>query len=121
MTAAQTMFEKIWNRHVIVERGGNECLLHIDRNFVHEGSFHAFAALARDGRKVRKPRQTIAVADHYAPTRNREQGIAAVTDPEMRNMVELLAKNVAANDIDRYYDLDHPQQGIVHVLSLIHI
>jgi len=117
MTAAQTMFEKIWNRHVIVERGGNECLLHIDRNFVHEGSFHAFAALARDGRKVRKPRQTIAVADHYAPTRNREQGIAAVTDPEMRNMVELLAKNVAANDIDRYYDLDHPQQGIVHVIG----
>jgi 3-isopropylmalate/(R)-2-methylmalate dehydratase large subunit len=114
---AQTMFEKIWDRHVIVTRGGNECLLHIDRNFVHEGSFHAFGALARDGRKVRKPRQTIAVADHYAPTRNREQGIAAVTDPEMRNMVELLAKNVATNDIDRYYHLDHPQQGIVHVIG----
>ena len=53
----------------------------------------------------------------YAPTRNREQGIAAVTDPEMRNMVELLAKNVATNDIDRYYHLDHPQQGIVHVIG----
>ena len=39
---AQTMFEKIWDRHVIVTRGGNECLLSIDRNFVHEGSFHAF-------------------------------------------------------------------------------
>ena len=113
----QTMFEKIWDRHVIVARGGNECLLHIDRNFVHEGSFHAFGALARDGRKVRKPRQTIAVADHYAPTRNREKGIGAVTDPEMRHMVDLLAKNVAANQIDRYYDLDSPQQGIVHVIG----
>ena len=80
MNTLQTMFEKIWDRHVIVTRGGNEALLSIDRNFVHEGSFHAFGALARDGRKVRKPRQTIAVADHYAPTRNREQGIAAVTN-----------------------------------------
>ena len=113
----QSMFEKIWDRHVIVTRGGNEALLSIDRNFVHEGSFHAFGALARDGRKVRKPQQTIAVADHYAPTRNREQGIAAVTDPEMRNMLDLLAKNVVANNIDRYYDLDHERQGIVHVIG----
>ena len=113
----QSMFEKIWDRHVIVTRGGNEALLSIDRNFVHEGSFHAFGALARDGRKVRKTQQTIAVADHYAPTRNREQGIAAVTDPEMRNMLDLLAKNVAANNIDRYYDLDHERQGIVHVIG----
>ena len=50
MITPQTMFEKIWDRHVIVARSGNECLLHIDRNFVHEGSFHAFGALARDGK-----------------------------------------------------------------------
>ena len=81
MNDPRTMFEKIWDRHVIVKRGANEALLHIDRNFVHEGSFHAFAALAKDGRKVRKPRQTFAVADHYVPTLNREKGIAAVTDP----------------------------------------
>jgi 3-isopropylmalate/(R)-2-methylmalate dehydratase large subunit len=117
MSTPQTMFEKIWGRHVIVTRGGSECLLHIDRNFVHEGSFHAFGALARDGRKVRKPRQTIAVADHYAPTLNRDKGVAAVTDPEMRNMLDLLAKNVAANGIEQYYDLDDPRQGIVHVIG----
>ncbi len=117
MSGPRTMFEKIWDRHVIVKRGANEALLHIDRNFVHEGSFHAFAALAKDGRRVRKPRQTFAVADHYVPTLNREQGIAAVTDPEMRNMIELLAKNAAANGIDQYYDINDPRQGIVHVIG----
>ena len=111
------MFEKVWDRHVIVKRGENEALLHVDRNFVHEGSFHAFGALAAEGRKVRKPRQTFATADHYVPTRNREQGIDAVTDPEMRNMLELFAHNTRANGIANYYGLDHPQQGIVHVVG----
>ncbi len=117
MNAPRTMFEKIWDRHVIVMRGENEALLHVDRNFVHEGSFHAFGALAAAGRKVRKPRQTFATADHYVPTRNREQGINAVTDPEMRNMLELFDQNIRANGIDNYYGLDHPQQGIVHVVG----
>ena len=113
----QTLFEKIWDRHVIVKRGENEALLHVDRNFVHEGSFHAFAALAADGRKVRKPRQTFATADHYVPTRNRERGLAGVTDPEMRNMLDLFAKNTQANGIANAYGLEHPQQGIVHVIG----
>jgi 3-isopropylmalate/(R)-2-methylmalate dehydratase large subunit len=113
----RTMFEKIWDRHVIVMRGENEALLHVDRNFVHEGSFHAFGALAAEGRKVRKPRQTFATADHYVPTRNRERGIDAVTDPEMRNMLELFASNTKANGIDNYYGLDDPRQGIVHVVG----
>ena len=52
---AQTMFEKIWDRHVIVTRGGNECLLHIDRNYVHEGAFHAFETLTASGRPLRRP------------------------------------------------------------------
>ncbi len=113
----QTLFEKIWNRHVIVQRSESEALLHVDRNFVHEGSFHAFGALAAEGRKVRKPRQTFATADHYVPTRNREKGAAAVTDPEMINMLELFAKYTKANGITNYYDLEHPQQGIVHVVG----
>ena len=117
MSAPRTMFEKIWDRHVIVKRGENEALLHVDRNFVHEGSFHAFGALAAGGRKVRKPRQTFATADHYVPTRHREQGINAVTDPEMRNMLDLFAHNTRANGIANYYGLDHPQQGIVHVVG----
>jgi len=117
MSAPRTMFEKIWDRHVIVKRGENEALLHIDRNFVHEGSFHAFGALAKEGRKVRKPRQTFAVADHYVPTLDRDKGIDAVKDSEMRNMIELLAKNAAAHGIEQYYDINDPRQGIVHVVG----
>jgi len=117
VSTPRTLFEKIWARHVIVERGGNEALLYVDRNFVHEGSFHAFGALAREGRKVRRPRQTFATADHYVPTRNREQGLAAVTDPEMRNMLELFAQNTRANGIEHCFGLDDPRQGIVHVVG----
>jgi 3-isopropylmalate/(R)-2-methylmalate dehydratase large subunit len=117
MTIPRTMFEKIWDRHVIVKRGESEALLHIDRNFLHEGSFHAFAALAAEGRKVRKPRQNFATADHYVPTLNREQGINAVTNPEMRNMIELFAHNTSAHGIENYFDMEHPLQGIVHVVG----
>ena len=117
MNTPRTMFEKIWDRHVIVKRGDNEALLHIDRNFLHEGSFHAFAALGAEGRKVRKPRQNFATADHYVPTLNREKGIDAVTNPEMRNMIELFAHNTRAHGIENYFDMEHPLQGIVHVVG----
>src|SRR5436853_1254789 len=98
MNAPRTMFEKIWDEHVIVQREG-EALLYVDRNFVHEGSFHAFGALAKEGRKVRKPRQTFATADHYVPTVGRERGIAGIADREVRGMVELLERHARENDI----------------------
>jgi 3-isopropylmalate/(R)-2-methylmalate dehydratase large subunit len=116
MNTPRTMFEKIWDRHVIVKRGESEALLHIDRNFVHEGSFHAFGALAAENREVRKPRQTFAVADHYVPTLNRDRGIAAVTDPEIRNQMEMLANNTKKHGIV-HYGIDDPRQGIVHVIG----
>ena len=116
MALPHTLFEKIWQRHVIVERGANEALLHVDRNFVHEGSMFAFGALAKEGRKVRKPRQTFAVADHYVPTLNRERGLAGISDPEVRNMMELLANNARANDV-AHFGIDDPRQGIVHVVG----
>src|SRR6185369_3493136 len=102
MNAPRTMFEKIWDRHVIVKRGENEALLHIDRNFVYEGSFHAFGALAKEGRKVRRPRQTTAVADHYAPTLRRELGLGGVEDAEARDMIQLLEKNTTDNGIEHF-------------------
>ena len=116
MNAPRTMFEKIWARHVVVTRGGNEALLYIDRNIVHEGSFHAFAALAKEGRKVRRPGQTFATADHYVPTVGRERGIDGIGDPEVREMVELLARNAAANGI-AHFGIDDRRQGIVHVVG----
>ena len=75
----QTLFEKIWQQHVIVDKG-SEALLYIDRNLLHDGAFHAFGALAKEGRKVRKPRQSLATADHYVPTSGREKGLANVID-----------------------------------------
>jgi 3-isopropylmalate/(R)-2-methylmalate dehydratase large subunit len=115
MPAPQTLFEKIWDQHVVTRREG-EALLYVDRNFVHEGAFHAFAQLAKEGRKVRKPRQTFATADHYVPTVGREHGMAGVIDPEIRGMVELLEKNTRENEI-LLLGLDDPRQGIVHVIG----
>ena len=115
MSAPRTLFEKIWDQHVVTRRE-SEALLYVDRNFVHEGAFHAFAQLAKEGRKVRKPRQTFATADHYVPTVGREQGMAGVTDPEIRGMVELLEENARENEI-LLLGLDDPRQGIVHVIG----
>jgi len=113
---ALTMFDKIWMSHVILERPGGDALLHIDRNFVHEGSFHAFGALAKEGRRVRKPRQTFAVADHYVPTVGRERGVEAAEDADARNMIRLLEENCLVNDI-AHFGIDDERQGIVHVIG----
>ena len=95
MNVPRTLFEKIWSRHVIATRGENEALIYIDRNLVHDGSFHAFGALAKEGRRVRIPGQTFAVVDHYVPTVGRDKGLAGITDSEVRGMIELLEKNAA--------------------------
>ncbi len=116
MNPARTMFDKIWMPHVIVDRGGGDVLLYIDRNLLHEGSFRAFGALATEGYKVRRPEQNFATADHNVPTTNRERGLAAFKDSELRNTVVMLAENTKAHGI-RYYGLDHPLQGIVHVIG----
>ena len=116
MIPPRTLFAKIWDSHVITERPGGDALLHIDRNFVHEGSFHAFGALAKEGRKVRKPRQNFAVADHYVPTVNRERGLAAVEDDDARHMIGLLEENCRVNGLVHYGMADE-RQGIVHVIG----
>jgi 3-isopropylmalate/(R)-2-methylmalate dehydratase large subunit len=76
----RTLFEKIWDAHCIAEAHGRT-LLYVDRNYVHEGSRHAFAALTAEGRAIRAPHRTIAFADHYVPTEGRplssSQGMTA--------------------------------------------
>ncbi|MBC7778541.1 MAG: 3-isopropylmalate dehydratase large subunit [Proteobacteria bacterium] len=114
--APSTLFEKIWDAHVIEQGGADDALLHVDLNFLHEGAFLAFAALRKEGRTVRKPAQHFAVADHYVPTLGRERGIAGVTDPEVRGLIELLADNAAWGGID-HAGIDDPRQGIVHVIG----
>ena len=90
--------------------------IYIDRNLLHDGAFHAFGALAKERRKVRKPRQHLATCDHYVPTRNREQGIKAVDDFDAREMIRLFDINGAENNI-RSFGMNDPNQGIVHVIG----
>ena len=111
---AATMFEKIWNRHVIVEDEG-ELLLHVDRALIHEGSSHAFAKLEAQGRAVARPRQVFAFNDHYVPTAGREKGVAGIAIPEIRNMVLKLQANTAKHGIT-LFGIDDPRQGILHIV-----
>jgi 3-isopropylmalate/(R)-2-methylmalate dehydratase large subunit len=112
-TAQRTLFEKIWERHVVARRGG-QCLLYVDRHIVHDGSFHAFANLDRRGVKVRRPAQTFGTPDHYVPTVSRAPADAA--SPEIRRMIETFSKNVGRHGIPAV-QLDDGRQGIVHIVG----
>jgi 3-isopropylmalate/(R)-2-methylmalate dehydratase large subunit len=112
--AAQTMFEKIWNRHVLVEEDG-ELLLYVDRALIHEGSSHAFAALDRQQRRVARPQQIFAFTDHYVPTTGRDKGIEGIANPEIRNMVVKQHANTKKHGI-RLFGFDDPGQGILHIV-----
>jgi 3-isopropylmalate/(R)-2-methylmalate dehydratase large subunit len=116
MSTPATLFEKVWSRHVIVTRGANEALLSVDNYFVHEGSFHAFGALAKEGRQVRKPRQVFGSPDHFVPTLNRDKGLAGIADAESRALVEYLAANAGTYGFD-HFGVDDPRQGVIHVIG----
>jgi 3-isopropylmalate/(R)-2-methylmalate dehydratase large subunit len=109
---ARTLFEKIWDAHVVHRRDDGLCLLYVDRHYFHEGSFHAFNMLRARGLKVRRPDLSFGFGDHYAPTRARQT--AAIADPEIRGIIETFEKNAQDAGI-RAFDLADPMQGIVHV------
>src|SRR5262245_15983369 len=111
--APRTMFEKIWARHVVVEGPGGHTLLYVDRHLLHEGSTHAFARLARSGRRVRRPDLAFATADHYLPTTPPGTPIA---DAEVRNMIDALARSTGDNGIV-YLGPGDARRGIVHVIG----
>jgi 3-isopropylmalate/(R)-2-methylmalate dehydratase large subunit len=106
-----TLFDRLWDRHVVARRTDGLSLLWIDRHFVHEGSHHAFAQIAARGGAVARPDLTFGVADHYVPTRGRG---GPVPDPSIARMVEQLGANTAAHGIT-LFGLDDRRQGIVHV------
>jgi 3-isopropylmalate/(R)-2-methylmalate dehydratase large subunit len=117
MAAPRTLFEKIWDLHLVAQpEGSAESLLYVDWNLVHEGPFYAFDGLKQEGRAVRRPKQTLAFADHYVPTLKRELGTAGIADAEARVMVEQLERNAAATQIV-HFGISHPQQGIMHVVG----
>jgi 3-isopropylmalate/(R)-2-methylmalate dehydratase large subunit len=110
----RTLFEKIWDAHVVHRQDDGTCVLYIDRHLVHEvTSPQAFEGLRLAGRPVRRPDATIAVADHNTPTTDFSQGIA---DEESRVQVATLEKNVVDFGVP-YFGLDDPRRGIVHVIG----
>ncbi len=114
MPGPRTLFDKIWDGHVVDVQDDGTCLIYIDRHLVHEvTSPQAFEGLRTAGRRVRRPEATLAVADHNVPTTDRAAGIA---DAESRLQVDTLATNVAEFGIT-YYAMDDIRQGIVHVIG----
>ncbi len=114
MPAPRSLFDKVWDSHVIVARDEGPSLIYIDRDMIHEGSFHAFADLRRRGLAVRRPRQVFGTADHYAPTGGRR--IADARTPEVGDVIRRFDDNMRWSGV-RHFGLDDPRQGIVHVIG----
>ena len=110
-----TMFEKIWNDHVVVAEEGKPALLYIDLHLVHEvTSPQAFEGLRLNGRKVRRPDLTFATMDHNVPTTPQDR--FNISDPISRQQVETLERNCKEFGI-KLFDLHNVDQGIVHVMG----
>jgi 3-isopropylmalate/(R)-2-methylmalate dehydratase large subunit len=110
----KTLYDKIWNDHLVEDLPDGTCLLYVDRHLVHEvTSPQAFEGLRMTGRKMRAPEKTLAVVDHNVPTTDRSKGI---DDPDSAIQVEALAKNAADFGVE-YYDEHDVRQGIVHVIG----
>ena len=112
--APLSMYEKIWNAHVVVESRGQPALIYIDRHFVHEiTSPQAFAGLKSAGRKVRRADLTIAVMDHSVPTKGRH---LPLVDNMAAAQFAALERNCGEAGI-LLFDLNSPNQGIVHIIG----
>ena len=110
----KTLFEKIWEKHVVKEIDGGLSVLYIDKHFIHEvTSPQAFNGLNKRGIKVARPAQTVATADHNVPTLDQH---LPIKEELSRLQVEALKKNCAEHGIE-LYGLGHPFQGIVHVIG----
>src|SRR5579875_519477 len=114
MAAPRTLFDKIWETHLVDRQDDGTCLLYIDLHLVHEvTSPQAFEGLRLNGRRVRRTEATLAVADHNVPTTDRKHGIA---EPESRLQVETLERNVREFGIP-YFPMNDIRQGIVHIIG----
>ena len=114
MAGPRTLFDKIWENHLVTTQEDGTCLIYIDLHLVHEvTSPQAFEGLRMAGRKLRRPDKTLAVADHNIPTINRAAGI---DNEESRIQVETLEKNVKAFGVP-YFPVMDVRQGIVHIIG----
>ena len=111
---AKTLYDKIWDAHLVSNQPGETPVIYIDRHLIHEvTSPQAFEGLRLSGRKVRRPDLTLAVADHNVPTKDRDQGI---TEPESRAQVEELIRNTTDFGVE-YFAMNDPRAGIVHIIG----
>lgn len=111
---SKTLFEKIWDKHVVKSIEGGPSVLYIDKHFIHEvTSPQAFAGIEKRGLKVFRSKQVVATADHNVPTTNQH---LPIREELSRKQVEKLIENCKKHDIE-LYGLGHPYQGIVHVIG----
>src|SRR5712671_4774538 len=112
--APKTLYDKIWDSHLVHEAPGEASVLYVDRHLVHEvTSAQAFEGLRESGRRVRRPETTLAVADHNAPTTDRKKGIS---DPESALSVQTLENNARQFGIE-FFGMNDIRQGIVHIIG----
>ncbi len=110
----QTLYDKIWNEHIVHQQDDGTTLLYVDRHLIHEvTSPQAFESLRLSNRKVRKPNLTLAVADHNVPTKDRSKGIK---DKESEIQIHTLEKNCKEFGI-QLFDMKDKRQGIVHIIG----
>jgi 3-isopropylmalate/(R)-2-methylmalate dehydratase large subunit len=114
MAKPRTLYDKIWDDHLVEEQPDGTCLLYIDRHLVHEvTSPQAFEGLRSAGRRVHAPEKTLAVVDHNVPTTDRSK---PNPDPESAEQIKVLAENVRDFGIEYYNEFDR-RQGIVHIIG----
>jgi 3-isopropylmalate/(R)-2-methylmalate dehydratase large subunit len=115
MAGPRTMFEKIWQRHMVVDRDDGYTLLYIDRHLMHDGSAPAFERLDERGMKVRRPDRSYATPDHYVLTSS--ANLDDIKDKRQRWLVEVIKENCAKHGIQGVFPQGDPRQGIVHVVG----
>ena len=114
--APKTLFEKVWQQHVVAEPKGEPTLIYIDLHLVHEvTSPQAFDGLRMAGRKLRRPDRTVATVDHNVPTSSVQDRLH-ILDPIADRQIEALRKNCAEFGVE-LYDVQSPEQGIVHIIG----
>jgi 3-isopropylmalate/(R)-2-methylmalate dehydratase large subunit len=115
-TTPKTLFEKVWQQHLVVEPAGEPSILYIDLHLVHEvTSPQAFDGLRMADRKLRRPDRTVATVDHNVPTSSIEDRLHIV-DQIASKQIEALRKNCADFGVE-FYDVQSPNQGIVHIIG----
>ena len=117
MSGPKTLFDKIWESHVVAENDDGTTLLYVDKHLIHEvTSWTGFERMAEDGRPVRRPDATLGVPDHSIPTRGRAAGVEGIGDPLGRSQVEALIANCERFGVP-LIPLTDVRQGIVHIIG----